>query len=1311
MGAASQRPGTEATGRHVGGAAGHAMVALLFTDLVDSTASLGRLGDEAGQAVRRAHFELLRNAVARWHGAEVKNLGDGLMVAFPSAIDALGCAAEIQRAVSRDPHLKAHPVRIGIHAGEPVREDDDYFGMTVVIAKRLCDSAAGGQVLVSELMRGLAGSRTPHELVSVGRLGVKGVSERLPAYELAWASDRPSVTGRAPATRLTGQPGVLRSRLLPPRPPPDALVRPELLSRLRRGLAGRLVSVVAGAGYGKSTLLAQGVADIGTPWVWLSCDGRMTAAEPLLAHLVEGLQERFPGVGVGLALEGHPAEQAAQFCNEIVETIAEDFVIVVDDVHALGGRAAQEALALLVRDLPPNVHLALASRNALPLPLSRLRAAGGLTELSEVDLSLSGEESAALVRSLRGDASGEAADLHRRTEGWMAGLILAARTASRGATLGAAEFDYLAEEVMADLPARLQQFLRDTAVLGRISPQIAAAVSGLPDAGKLLADLVRRHLFTTRLEAEGEWYRYHHLLTAHLRQDLEARDPARLRALHLRAAKAWRGLGQPLEAVRHHIAANDWSGAADALEPVADDLAAGPEAEILDAWLKEIPVDRQDERPGLILARATRLLARPDLETAFAAFEHEISVLVEHGDSERGALALSRLLAAMFAAGTRPGLRAEVGARWIGRLDPDAAALPAARVFQAIGCAYALRFDEAEAELDAAVRSVDADDVIVVYAAAVRAHFLGWARDGRPEALGALEASIAALDRDPGRDRLAFTPWLRMLRAYLLNDLGRFSEGLEESERATAAADRRGLSRAPGRGVAWLRAVALAGLERWDELAAELAPPERAPGMELAPSYGYRYHVSAAVLAAAHRDSAETCAHVRLAREGMRRFDSASDDAVFLCDLAVAAHQVGEADLAREIADEARAAARAVGAVWQRARAALVSAAVLDGDDADGLLAEALELSSDPLFETLWTGRERRLAAPLLARALASSVGPDGLAGRLLARCGGEVLSRCATELAVAPVAARIEFAQAAARSVSVDGDVIDSLLRDRDAAVRSAARQSWAVLRERPRASLGITTLGELRVWRDGAVVSNAAFGRQKARALLAFLLARGGPVHREELCEALWPELAHERASAALRTTLHDLRRALHPEIDSGSSVAAIAADGETVRVAIGERDTLDLSDLESAAADVRVPDRPRDIARLENVVAMYRGPFLAEWPYEDWAAARRDEVEEAFRLIVEELALALARAGRHRTAAEHWRRLVSLDPEREGWHRGLMRSYAAGDERALALRQFHACRAVLRRRQGIEPGAETRSLYAAILKEEPTNEEGAP
>ena len=742
---------------------------------------------------------------------------------------------------------------------------------------------------------------------------------------------------------------------------------------------------------------------------------------------------------------------------------------------------------------------------------------------------------------------------------------------------------------------------------------------------------------------------------------------------------------------------------------MADDLAAGRDAEMLDAWLREIPLDRQDERPGLILARATRLLAQPDLETTFPAFERDIDALVRQGDSERGALALSRLLAAMFAAGTRPGLRAEVGARWIGRLDPQAAALPAARVFQAIGCAYALRFDEAEAELDAAVRSVNPEDVILVYAAAVRAHFLGWARDGRPEALGALQASISVLDRDPGRDRLAFTPWLRMLRAYLLNDLGRFGEGLEEAERVTAAAGRRGFSGAPGRGVAWLRAVALAGLERWDELGAELAPPERAPDMEMAPSYGYRYHVSAAALAAARRDSVETCAHIRLAREGMRRFDPASDDTAFLCDLAVAAHQVGEADLAREIAGEARAAARAVGAVWQRARAAAVAAAVLEGEEADDLLAEALELSADPLFESLWTGRERRLAAPLLARALVGSLGPEGLAGRLLAGCGGEVLARCAAELADAPAAARVAFARAAARAMPLTGRSSTRCCATgtpRCGRPRGSPGPRCASVRGRRSASRPSGSCGSGGTGPSCPAPHSVVKGANAARP-------PSRPRRPRASRRALRRALAGARPGTRVGGPAHDAARP-----------AARPPPGDRVRLVRGgdRGGRRDGARRDRGAGHAR-PDRPRGVRCGRPAVRwsarhrppgerrgtvsqghssrsgrMRTGPSRAEiwprrpsgWSWRSWRSRWR--------------------GGSPRAAAERWRRLVSLDPEREGWHRGLMRSYAAADERALALRQFHACRAVLRRRQGIEPGAETRSLYAAILREEPgTGDQG--
>lgn len=163
-------------------------VTLLFTDQVGSTETLERLGDEEGERLRRAHFGLLREAAGLHHGEEVKNLGDGLMVAFVSAIDAVACAITMQQAVdrARSSGDGAFAVRIGLNVGEPIRDEGDYFGTPVVIAKRLCDAGAPGQILASVLVRGLVGTRGGFTFHALDAVALKGVSEPVPACEVIW---------------------------------------------------------------------------------------------------------------------------------------------------------------------------------------------------------------------------------------------------------------------------------------------------------------------------------------------------------------------------------------------------------------------------------------------------------------------------------------------------------------------------------------------------------------------------------------------------------------------------------------------------------------------------------------------------------------------------------------------------------------------------------------------------------------------------------------------------------------------------------------------------------------------------------------------------------------------------------------------------------------------------------------------------------------------------------------------------------------------------------------------------------------------
>jgi class 3 adenylate cyclase len=168
---------------------GSGTVTLLFTDLVGSTALLDRLGEEQAEGLRREHFAILRRAAAEHGGEEVKSLGDGLMLAFSSAAGAVACAASMQQRIAAQEAAEggeALGLRIGLNAGEVIRAEDDYFGAPVVVAKRLCDQAAAGQTLLSDVVRALVASRCEYRLITRGALRLKGLADPVTAFELDW---------------------------------------------------------------------------------------------------------------------------------------------------------------------------------------------------------------------------------------------------------------------------------------------------------------------------------------------------------------------------------------------------------------------------------------------------------------------------------------------------------------------------------------------------------------------------------------------------------------------------------------------------------------------------------------------------------------------------------------------------------------------------------------------------------------------------------------------------------------------------------------------------------------------------------------------------------------------------------------------------------------------------------------------------------------------------------------------------------------------------------------------------------------------
>ncbi|HEX6654319.1 MAG TPA: response regulator [Thermoleophilaceae bacterium] len=174
-------------------------VTVLFSDLVGSAALFDRLGDDAADVVRREHFDALRRAVAEHGGREIKSTGDGLMVAFPSAVAAVRCAVDMQRATEAAGELE---LRVGLDAGEPLPDGEDLYGTPVIVASRLCDAAAAGEILASELVGRVAGNRVAELVEPAGAMRLRGVGERVGTFRVRWREDEePSPRSAPPVAR------------------------------------------------------------------------------------------------------------------------------------------------------------------------------------------------------------------------------------------------------------------------------------------------------------------------------------------------------------------------------------------------------------------------------------------------------------------------------------------------------------------------------------------------------------------------------------------------------------------------------------------------------------------------------------------------------------------------------------------------------------------------------------------------------------------------------------------------------------------------------------------------------------------------------------------------------------------------------------------------------------------------------------------------------------------------------------------------------------------------------------------------------
>jgi len=426
---------------------------------------------------------------------------------------------------------------------------------------------------------------------------------------------------------------LLQTKLYAPPPRPELVSRPRLIERLNAGFHCKMILISAPAGFGKTTLVSEWVHDSGRPVAWLSLDEGDNDPTRFLAYLIAALQTIGAKIGKGelsaLQSSQPPPTEAilTALLNEIA-AIPDRMVLVLDDYHLIEAQAIHDALAFLIERLPPPMHVVIATREDPHLPLARLRARGQLTEVRVADLRFTPSEAAEFLNQVMGLnlSAEEIAALESRTEGWIAGLQMAAlsmqgRTDTAAfieAFTGSHRFvmDYLAEEVLQRQAERVRSFLLQTAILDRLCGSLCDAVTGHQDGQGMLETLDRGNLFVVPLDDQRHWYRYHHLFADVLQVHAMEEPSIQLSTLHRRASEWYEQDGSPGDAIRHALAAEDFERAAGLIELAWPAMDISYQSATWLGWVKALPDELVRTRPVLSLGYAWALLDGGEMEAA-----------------------------------------------------------------------------------------------------------------------------------------------------------------------------------------------------------------------------------------------------------------------------------------------------------------------------------------------------------------------------------------------------------------------------------------------------------------------------------------------------------------------------------------------------------------------------------------------------------------------------------------------------------------------------------------------------------------------
>lgn len=1048
---------------------------------------------------------------------------------------------------------------------------------------------------------------------------------------------------------------MLASKLMAPQPG-NHLVRQRLIRRLACLGDKRVVLITAGAGYGKTTLVAQALGMSEMAVVWYRLDEFDTDYTTFMTYLVQGLAARFPEMDREVAddILAASSPDRRQACLLKLAAVLEaavdrDTAIVLDDyhlIHRTGGRGTDglgpnvhDVLAFLMERLPRQVHLILVSRREPPIKLSTLRVRQQLLEIHEQDLAFTPLEMRALFSDIHGLdlSSAIAATVHEKTKGWAAGLILFA-AAMRGNSepenrlaklSGGHVFSFLEENLFEIQPPEIRMFMLKTSLLDIMETRLCDRVLGINNTADRFRRMMADHLMVFSYDHEGTAFYYHHLLRDFLREKLVQTLPEEdVRKLHFDIAREME-LSDNILALPHYVEAAAYDEAARLMAAREIILLIQGKIHFVRSCLERIPRDVVAKNPTFLFMEGKQYSYFGNPHKAIDCLKSACKIFRKARSGSQVAKCLVDLGAQYYYTGHIPearGLMEQV----LGEVEIDSGTFVMVNTYLIFFCAALGDIRQARDYADKALAVISqypefertaATAAIRISVTAI--HYFS----GAYEASQALNRELVSLCLNEGLE--AFLPLAYYHSSVAAYYLGTFDQGLEFARKGIRVAEKIHL-RDSQKG--WIHMA-------WAENSLGCGDPDTAmeqaeQALTIFQRPGNRWGIAYAL---------ELAARIHL----VRKDDTATADA--LVTRALETIDGYGLDITMGLI------------LNTRARILIRRKQYADAGDC--------------------LARNRRFIRPFAYYLFVSWI--------LEARCrylqGRDAWPCFQKGLAVARKMGYARFVREEAGDMLEamagrgGGSIFAPYLEDLAAEV-SPGRNFPAVSAA---AGLRIRVLGRFRVQVGDREIPDADWTSSKSRLLFQYLAVHRekGYIPRDVLLEILWPDQDASRTGKRFNVAVSRLRKILEPDLAPRSPSAYIRRKKDTYRLSLGPGGSLDFTDFHTrAAAALNHPDSLSKTAVTlgREAAAIYRRPLLEDVLYEDWCIRCREETVTLYcRLLFfliryHEATEDVAGAIRYAEA------LSAADPFNEAVYRQLMVLYAGAGQTALALKTFQTCKA---------------------------------